>query len=140
MNPSQSMNNKTCLLTCTEWFHFRLPTCFDSNSSTDLKPMMEPHTAGTFAILVSWVRISNHFLSSTLCRIARPSSKIIIISMVSSYFVWHKNLHSAIKRKELLTDTIILKSLKSIMLRKKEPYKKATYCSVSFMIFQKSKL
>ena len=46
------------------------------------------------------------------------------ISIVSSYFLGHKNLYSGIKKKELLTDTIILKSLKSIMLRKKEPYRK----------------
>lgn len=57
------------------------------------------------------------------------------ISTVSSYFLGHKSLYSGIKRKELRTDTIILKSLKSIMLRRKEPYRKATYCSGSFMIF-----
>ena len=57
------------------------------------------------------------------------------ISIVSSCFLGHKNLYLGIKKKELLTDTIILKSLKSIMLRKKEPYRKATYCSGSFMIF-----
>ena len=53
----------------------------------------------------------------------------------ASYFLGHKNLYSGIKRKELLTDTIILKSLKRIILRKKEPYRKVTYCSGSFMIF-----
>lgn len=65
---------------------------------------------------------------------AKKKKKERKISIVS-YFLGHKNLYSGIKKKELLTDTIILKSLKNIMLRKNEPYRKATYCSGSFMIF-----